>query len=70
MAENIRVLGGSTQLISMREAAARLDIPLSTFHKHYREWGVPARRIGRSVKFMERELLAWIEAQPRADGAS
>ena len=46
MAENIRVLGGSTQLISMREAAARLDIPLSTFQKHYREWGVPARRIG------------------------
>ena len=70
MAENIRVLGGSTQLISMREAAARLDIPLSTFQKHYREWGVPARRIGHSVKFMERELLAWIEAQPRAGGSS
>jgi excisionase family DNA binding protein len=69
MEKNIRVLGGNTQLVSMREAAARLNVPLSTFQKHYREWGVPARKVGRSVKFMERELLAWIEAQPRVSGS-
>ncbi len=69
MAKNIRVLGGSIQLIGMREAAARLDVPLSTFQKHYREWGVPVRKIGRAVKFMVRELDAWIEAQPRVDAS-
>ncbi len=69
MADKMRVLGGSTQPVSMREAAARLGVPLSTFQKHYREWGVPARKVGRSVKFMERELLAWIEAQPRVSGS-
>jgi excisionase family DNA binding protein len=68
MTKNIRVLGGSSRLISMREAAAHLGTPLSTFQKHYREWDVPARKIGRSVKFMVRELDAWIEAQPKVSG--
>ena len=48
MANKMRVLDGSIRLIGMREAAARLDVPLSTFQRRYRDWGVPARKIGRS----------------------
>jgi excisionase family DNA binding protein len=61
----VRALGGSTRLLTMPEVADHLRIPLSTLWKTYRSLGIPARKVGRHVRVMQRELDSWIENQPR-----
>ena len=60
-------LGGSNRLIGVRETAARLDVPVSTLYKHWREWQLTAYRVGRALKFRERDIEVWLERQ-RVDG--
>jgi excisionase family DNA binding protein len=62
-------LGGSNRLIDVRETAARLDVPVSTLYKHWREWKLTAYRVGRALKFRERDIKAWLERQ-RVDGVA
>ena len=56
-------LGGSNRLIGVRETAARLDVPVSTLYKHWREWQLTAYRVGRALKFRERDIEVWLERQ-------
>ena len=62
-------LGGSNRLIGVRETAERLDVPVSTLYKHWREWQLTAYRVGRALKFRERDIEAWLERQ-RVDGVA
>jgi excisionase family DNA binding protein len=56
-------IGGSNKLISLQETAERLDVPTSTLYKRWREWGLTAYRVGRSLKFRERDIDVWIDRQ-------
>jgi excisionase family DNA binding protein len=56
-------LGGSNRLIGVRETAARLDVPVSTLYKQWREWQLTAYRVGRALKFRERDIEVWLERQ-------
>lgn len=50
-------------MLGARETAALLDVPLSSLYQSWRRWGLTAYRIGRALKFRERDVLLWIEDQ-------
>ena len=56
-------LGGSNRLLSSRDVAAILGIPERTVRDKWREWGLPAYRIGRHLRWKERDVYAWIDRQ-------
>jgi excisionase family DNA binding protein len=56
-------LGGSNRLLSSRDVAAILAIPERTVRDKWKEWGLPAYRIGKHLRWKERDVHAWIERQ-------
>ena len=56
-------LGGSNRMLSSREVAAILSVPERTVRDKWREWGLPAYRIGKHLRWRERDVYAWIERQ-------
>jgi excisionase family DNA binding protein len=56
-------LGGSNRLLSARDVAAILGIPERTVRDKWREWGLPAYRIGKHLRWKERDVYAWIDRQ-------
>jgi excisionase family DNA binding protein len=56
-------LGGSNRLLSSRDVAAILAIPERTVRDKWKEWGLPAYRIGKHLRWKERDVYAWIERQ-------
>jgi len=56
-------LGGSNRLLSSREVAAILAIPERTVRDKWKEWGLQAYRIGKHLRWRERDVYAWIERQ-------
>jgi excisionase family DNA binding protein len=56
-------LGGSNRLLSARDAAAILAVPERTVRDKWREWQLPAYRIGRHLRWKERDVYAWIDRQ-------
>lgn len=56
-------LGGSNRLLSSRDVAAILAIPERTVRDRWKEWGLPAYRIGKHLRWKERDVYAWIEHQ-------
>jgi len=54
-------LGGSNRLLSAREVAAILGVPERTIRERWREWKLPAYRIGKHLRWREREVHAWID---------
>lgn len=55
--------GGSNRLLSVRETAERLGVGLSTLRHNWQAWGLEAYRIGSTLKFRERNVENWLEAQ-------
>lgn len=53
--------GGSNRLISAAEAAEILGVSRDYVYKNWRQLGLKAKRVGRSLKFLERDLENWIE---------
>ena len=47
-------------MLSAREVAAILGIPERTIREKWREWGLTAYRIGKHLRWRERDLYAWI----------
>ncbi|MBB5077964.1 helix-turn-helix domain-containing protein [Nonomuraea endophytica] len=47
----------------MEEVAALLGVPKSTVYSKWRAWGLKGIRVGRNVKFRERDVEAWLERQ-------
>jgi excisionase family DNA binding protein len=56
-------LGGSNRMLSSRDVAAILAIPERTVRDKWKEWGLPAYRIGKHLRWRERDVYAWIEKQ-------
>jgi excisionase family DNA binding protein len=56
-------LGGSNRMLSARGVAAILGIPERTVRDEWREWGLPAYRIGKHLRWRERDVYAWIDRQ-------
>jgi excisionase family DNA binding protein len=54
-------LGGSNRMLSAREVAAILSVPERTVRENWREWDMRAYRIGKHLRWKERELYAWID---------
>ena len=53
-------LGGSNKMLSAREVAAILSVPERTVREKWRDWELPAYRIGKHLRWKEREVHAWI----------
>jgi excisionase family DNA binding protein len=45
------------------DVAAILAIPERTVRDKWKEWGLPAYRIGKHLRWKERDVYAWIERQ-------
>lgn len=56
-------VGGSNRLLNIPHAAELLDVPVRRLRDQWRAWGIPAFRVGRELRFRERDLWAWIEKQ-------
>jgi excisionase family DNA binding protein len=56
-------LGGSNRLLNAREVGALLGLPERTVRAEWNKWGLPAKRIGRALRWRERDVDAWIEKQ-------
>jgi excisionase family DNA binding protein len=56
-------LGGSNRLLSSRDVAAILAVPERTVRDRWKEWGLPAYRIGKHLRWKERDVYAWIDRQ-------
>jgi excisionase family DNA binding protein len=52
----------SNKLLSAKETAVFLDVPLSTLYERWRLWGLTAHRVGRGLKFRERDLEKWLDS--------
>jgi len=53
-------LGGSNKLISLAEAARRIDVEPHALRRHRGKWGIPWLKVGQEIKFRERDIDAWI----------
>ena len=56
-------LGGSNRMLSSRDVATILAIPERTVRDKWKEWGLPAYRIGKHLRWRERDVYAWLERQ-------
>lgn len=56
-------LGGSNRLLSAREVGVILGVPERTVRERWREWGLQAFRIGKHLRWRERDLHNWIDHQ-------
>ncbi|MFI6292681.1 helix-turn-helix domain-containing protein [Nonomuraea sp. NPDC050790] len=45
----------------MEETAERLRVSKSTFYSKWREWGLKGIRVGRHLRFRERNVESWLE---------
>lgn len=56
-------LGGSNRMLNSTEVGELLGLPERTIRAQWREWGLPAYRIGRALRWRERDVEAWINRQ-------
>jgi excisionase family DNA binding protein len=57
-------LGGSNRMMSAREVAEILTIDTErTVLDKWREWGLQAYRVGKHLRWRERDVYAWIDRQ-------
>lgn len=56
-------LGGSNRMLSARDVSAILAVPERTVRDKWWEWGLPAYRIGKHLRWRERDVHAWIYRQ-------
>jgi excisionase family DNA binding protein len=54
-------LGGSNRLLTSTEVGDMLGLPERTIRAQWRAWGLPAVRIGRALRFRERDVHAFID---------
>ncbi|MFI9598174.1 helix-turn-helix domain-containing protein [Nonomuraea sp. NPDC052265] len=53
--------GGSNRLLSIDELADYLGIPKATVYDRWKVWGIPAYKVGRTLRFRERNVETWLE---------
>jgi excisionase family DNA binding protein len=50
-------------MLSAREVSEILGVPERTVRDRWREWVLPAYRIGKHLRWRERDVMAWIDRQ-------
>ncbi|MFG3126676.1 helix-turn-helix domain-containing protein [Streptomyces tendae] len=53
--------GGSNRLLTPEEVAAWLKVSEITVKNKYRTWGIKAQKVGRLLRFRERDIVAYLE---------
>jgi excisionase family DNA binding protein len=43
------------------EAAEFLAVPERTLRENWRRWGLSAHRVGRAIRFRERDIERWLD---------
>jgi excisionase family DNA binding protein len=56
-------LGGSNRLLTMRELADYLNQPYRSVQVNWARWGIPAYRVGRSLRFRVRAVEQWLDGR-------
>ncbi len=56
-------LGGSNRMLPARDVAAILAVPERTVRDKWRDWRLQAYRIGKHLRWRERDVHAWIDRQ-------
>jgi excisionase family DNA binding protein len=55
------MIGGSNRLLSAEETAEALGISVDTLYRRWQIWGMRAYRVGRQLRFRERDIEGWLE---------
>ena len=55
--------GGSNRLLSVDELAAYLGVPKKTVYGCWRQWGLRGYRVGRYLRFRERQVEEWLQSR-------
>jgi excisionase family DNA binding protein len=55
--------GGSNKMLSVQDVAEILAVSPDTIYDQWRQWGLKGYKIGKHLRFREREVEAWITQQ-------
>ena len=55
--------GGPSRLLSVDELAAYLGVPKKTVCGWWRQWGLRGYRVGRYLRFRERQVEEWLQSR-------
>ncbi|MFE9601449.1 helix-turn-helix domain-containing protein [Streptomyces hokutonensis] len=53
--------GGSNKLLTPGEVASWLQVSETTVKNKYRAWGLKPQKVGRLLRFRERDIIAYLE---------
>ncbi|MCZ7458251.1 helix-turn-helix domain-containing protein [Streptomyces sp. WMMC940] len=53
--------GGSNRLLTVEEVAAWLRVSETTVRNKYRAWGIKPQKVGRLLRFRERDIANYLE---------
>jgi excisionase family DNA binding protein len=56
-------LGGSNRMLNSREVGELLGLPERTVRLQWKAWGLKTYRVGRALRWRERDLQDWLEKQ-------
>ncbi|AWZ05214.1 helix-turn-helix domain-containing protein [Streptomyces sp. ICC1] len=57
------VPGGSNRLLTPAEVAGWLKVSEVTVKNKYRTWGIEAQKVGRLLRFRERDIVAYLDSR-------
>ncbi|MFD4736127.1 helix-turn-helix domain-containing protein [Streptomyces virginiae] len=55
--------GGSYRLLTPAEVAEWLKVSEVTVKNKYRAWGLPPQKVGRLLRFRERDVVAYLDGR-------
>ncbi|MFF9560713.1 helix-turn-helix domain-containing protein [Streptomyces albus] len=53
--------GGSNQLLTSKEVADWLRVSETTVRNKYRSWGLKPQKVGRLLRFRERDVVTYLD---------
>ena len=53
--------GSSNRLLTPEEVASRLKVSETTVKNKYRTWGLRPQKVGRLLRFRERDIVAYLD---------
>jgi excisionase family DNA binding protein len=56
-------LGGSNRLVDVQELADSFGVPVATIYHEWRKWGLKGIKVGRHLRFRERDIESWLDKQ-------
>lgn len=62
------MIGGSNKLLNIHQAAGLLSVPETRLRGYWKIWGIKAYKVGRELRFRERDLWTWVYEHPGREG--